>query len=308
MGTLVGHVAPGLGFMLIGMWHLFNHTKLHALNPTSYTAPPWFPTPKSKYLELLLIMAASTASISMELFIGPDRHQPFDPDGTIPSNHLHNFEHSSISMTFFLYAALALLLDRVHTPAKHALTQLLAAVAFAQQLLLFHLHSADHMGPEGQYHLLLQIIILTSLSTTLIGIPMTHSFLVSFVRSLSIFFQGIWLVLMGFMLWTPGLVPKGCFVNEEEGHQVVRCRDRESLHRANSLVNILFSWFVIGVTAFGVAFYLGLVWFYGEKARYFPLGDKESDDLESQKRSIPGNNPKSFIHVGKNFSPLDIER
>ncbi|QCD77107.1 hypothetical protein DEO72_LG1g729 [Vigna unguiculata] len=313
MGTLVGHVAPGLGFLLIGLWHLFSHIKLHALNPTSYTAPTWFPTSKFKYLELLLIMAASMASISMELFIGPDRHQPFDPDGTIPSNHLHNFEHSSISLTFFLYAAFALLLDRIPTPSKRALTQLLGSIAFAQQLLLFHLHSADHTGPEGQYHFMLQLIIFVSFSTALMGIPMPKSFVISFVRSLSIFFQGLWLIVMGFMLWTPGLIPKGCFINREEGHQVVRCHDHESLHRAVALVNILFSWFIVGVTAFGIAFYLGLVKFYGEKVRYFALGneeedmDKESDDVESQKRSVVGK-PMSFIRVGKNFSPLDIER
>ncbi|RZB82077.1 transmembrane protein 45A-like [Glycine soja] len=308
MGTLVGHVAPGMGFMLIGLWHLFNHIKLHALNPTSYTSPPWFPTSKHKYLELLLIMLGSAASISMELFIGPNRHQPLDPDFTIPSNHLHNFEHSSISLAFLLYAAFALVLDRLPSPAKRALTQLLGSIAFAQQLLLFHLHSADHHGPEGQYHLLLQLLILISLSTTLLGIPFPKSFLVSFVRSLSIFFQGLWLVLMGYMLWTPGLIPKGCFINEEEGHQVVRCSDHDSLHRAISLVNILFSWFIIGVTVFGVAFYLGLVKFYGEKVDYVALRDEEiSDDVESQKRSILGN-PTSFIRVGKNFLPLDIER
>lgn len=318
MGTLIGHVAPGFGFLLIGLWHLYNHIKLHALNPKSYTSLSWFPTSKSKYLELFLIMAGCTASISMELFIGPDRHQPFDPDGTIPSNHLHNFEHSSISMTFFIYAAFAVILDQTITEAQYGLTQLLGAIAFGQQLLLFHLHSADHMGPEGQYHLLLQLVILVSLITTLMGIGFPKSFLISFVRSISIFFQGLWLMLMGFMLWTPGLIPKGCFMNSEEGHKVVRCSNHESLHRANSLVNIQFSWFIILVTIFAVSFYLVMVKFYGgnSKVQYFSLGNEEeeyreeeklSDDVESQKRSI-GGNPMSFIHVGKTFSPVDIER
>lgn len=317
MGTLVGHVAPGFAFMLLGLWHLFNNIKLHALNPKSYTSKPWFPTSKHKYLELFLTMAATTASISMELFIGPERHQPLDPDGTIPSNHLHNFEHASISFTFFVYAVFAIILDRIHTHTNSSLTQLLASIAFAQQLLLFHLHSADHMGPEGQYHLLLQLIILISLVTTLMGIPMQKSFLISFVRSVSIFFQGLWLIAMGFMLWTPELISKGCFMNDEEGHQVVRCSDHESLHRAVSLVNILFSWFVIGVTVFAVTFYLVLNKFYGgNEVQYFSLGNEEeeedeksNDDVESQKGNIVGNpKTKSFVHVAKNFSPVDIER
>lgn len=265
-------------------------------------------------------MAGSLASISMELFIGPERHQPFDSDGTIPSYHLHNFEHSSISMTFFVYAAFAVVLDRATLPekAKLGLTQLLGAVAFAQQLLLFHLHSADHMGPEGQYHLLLQLVIVVSLSTTLIGIALPRSFLVSFVRSVSIFFQGVWLVVMGFMLWTPGLIPKGCFMNHEEGHRVVRCSGDEALHRAKSLVNIEFSWYLIAITVFAMSLYLIMVKVYGEKPQYFTLGAEEeeeedhrsegsNDDVESQKKSVL-ENTRSFIHMGKAFSSIDMER
>lgn len=318
MGTLVGHVAPGFAFLILGLWHLFNHIKLHIKNPNSYISPTWFSTSKFKYLELYLIMLASTASISMELFIGPDRHQPFDTDGTIPSYHLHNFEHALISMAFFAYAASSIIIDKIENQAKFALTQFLASIAFFQQLLLFHLHSADHMGPEGQYHLLLQVLVFVSLSTTLLGIPMQKSFLVSFVRSLSIFFQGLWLMVMGYMLWTPSLIAKGCFMNSEEGHKVVRCSDQESLHRAVSLVNILFSWLVIVVAVFGVSLYLVLTKYYGaNKVRYFSLGiedeeredvEKLSDDVESQKVSLVGK-PKSFRHIGqKTLSPVDMER
>ncbi|XP_040993586.1 transmembrane protein 45B-like [Juglans microcarpa x Juglans regia] len=312
MGTLVGHVAPGFGFFIIGLWHLFNHIKLHAQYPNAYTSPPWFPTTKLKYLELFLIMGGCSASIAMELFIGPERHQPFDPDGTIPSNHLHNFEHSSISMTFFVYAAFAIVLDRIGTKAQLGLTQLLGAIAFAQQLLLFHLHSADHMGPEGQYHMLLQIVIFVSLATTLIGIGLPKSFLVSFVRSTSILFQGIWLMVMGFVLWTPELISKGCFMHLEEGHKVVRCSGNETLHRAKALVNIQFSWFLILITIFAACFYLILVKAYGEKPEYVSLTKEEdeeevADDVESQKKSKFGNS-KSFIQMGKAFSLSDMER
>ncbi|KAI4349734.1 hypothetical protein L6164_010294 [Bauhinia variegata] len=315
MGTLVGHVAPGFGFLIIGLWHLYNHIRLYVRNSKSYISLPWFPTAKFKYLELILIMAGSIASISMELFIGPDRHQPFDPDGSIPSNHLHNFEHSSISMTFLVYAAFAIVLDRTGSKMQYGLTQLMASIAFAQQLFLFHLHSADHMGPEGQYHLLLQLVVLVSLVTTLMGIGLPKSFLVSFVRSTSIFFQGLWFIVMGFMLWTPSLMPKGCFMNDEDGHKVVRCSSDEALHRAKSLVNIEFSWFLVGVTIFAVSSYLILDKIYGEKIEYFSLGKEEEDhdiesnesDVEFQKKSVLGK-ARSLIQMGKAFSPIDMER
>ncbi|XP_050370152.1 uncharacterized protein LOC126788224 [Argentina anserina] len=313
MGTLIGHVIPGFGFVLIGLWHLFNHIKLHIQHPNSYTSPIWFPASKFKYLELLLIILGSSASVAMELFVAPEKHQPFDDDGTIPSNHLHNFEHATISMTFLVYASFAIVLDKLAPRARHGLTQILGAIAFGQQLLLFHLHSTDHNGPEGQYHLLLQLVILVSFVTTLMGLGFPRSFLISFVRSLSIFFQGIWLMVMGFMLWTPELISKGCLLNYEEGHKVVRCQSEEAHHRALSLVNLLFSWFVIGIAVFGVAFYLVLVKFYGGKVEYFTLGsdreDEEDDDVESQKKNnVEGS--KSFVdHMGKTaFAPRDMER
>jgi hypothetical protein len=46
---------------------------------------------------------------------------------------------------------------------RDAVSQLVAAAAFAQYLLLFHFHSADHMGAQGQFHCLLQIVIAVTL-------------------------------------------------------------------------------------------------------------------------------------------------
>ncbi|KAG2675133.1 hypothetical protein I3843_13G150800 [Carya illinoinensis] len=308
MGSMVGHVLPGLGFIVIGLWHLFNNIKLHARCPISYTSSPWFPTSRFKYLELFFIIGGSCASISAELFIGPDRHQPFDPDGTIPSNHLRNFEHSAISMTLLVYAVFAIVLDRIGTKApQYGLTMLLGSIAFAQELLLFHLHSSDHRGPEGQYHLLLQIVTTVSLVTTLMGIGLPKSFLVSFVRSASILLQGIWFIITGFMLWTPAVIPKGCFINDEDGHKEVMCTGDEANHRAKSLTNILFSWLLIAFTIFTVCFYLVLVKAYGEKVKYVTLKreeedeDQDFDDVESQKKSeqLDMNSRISLIQMGK---------
>jgi Family of unknown function (DUF716) len=287
MGTLVGHVAPGFGFLLIGLWHFFNHVRFFSVRPKSYVAPPWFPAPFLRHLELILIILGSFASISMELVIGPEKHQPFDDDGTIPSYHLHNFEHASISLTFLIYAAFTIYFDRIKMKERDAMSQFLGAIAFAQQLLIFHLHSADHMGVEGQYHWLLQTVIAVSLITTLLNIPFPRSFMVSFVRSVSIAFQGIWFIVMGIMLWTPSLIPKECYLNIEEGHQVVRCHTAEALDRAKSLVNIEFSWYMTGTVVFAILGYVYLTKLYPEEPDYLPLvrkaEEEEEEDLEMRK-------------------------
>lgn len=318
MGSLIGHVLPGIAFLALGLWHLFNHIKLYSLHPNSYISSPWFPTSKVRHLELFLIMAGSSISISMELFIGPERHQPFDSDGTIPSNHLKNFEHSSISMLFFVYATFAILLDRFKPKSHLGLTQLLGAVAFGQQLFLFHLHSTDHQGLEGQYHLLLQAIVVVSVVTTLMGIGLPRSFLVSFVRSVSIFFQGVWFIVMGYMLWTPELLPKGCELYNEDEHHVVRCGSQQALHRAKSLVNILFSCFLIGTAIFAVSFYMGMVERFGTREDYYCKLPKEFEemqeeeeefcDAESQKEKKFGESKGAFVHMEARIAPFNIER
>lgn len=271
MGSLVGHALPGFGFIVIGLWQLFNHIKLHALSPDSYHAPLWFPHPKIRYLELYLMMFGSSMSVGSELFFLPKKHHLFDSDGTIPTYHLHNFEHSLMSATIFTYSVFAILLDQANPWTKTqaqvqtGLAQLVGAVAFGQQFLLFHLHSADHMGVESQYHLLFQILICISLTTTLVGIAWPKSFLISFVRSVSVLFQGIWLVIMGVMLWTPSLLPKGCYLNYEEGHYVMRCHSHAAQHRGKALVNIEFSMYTILVVVFSVVFFLFVDNVYGRK-------------------------------------------
>ncbi|KAK6934846.1 hypothetical protein RJ641_035001 [Dillenia turbinata] len=101
-----------------------------------------------RHLELYLMMLGSSASIFKELFGGPAKHQPLDPDGTIPTVHLHNFEHASISLSIFIYAIFAIILDKVKPHVGYPLLLYIGSIAFAQELLLFHLHSTDHTGIE----------------------------------------------------------------------------------------------------------------------------------------------------------------
>ncbi|KAK6925730.1 Protein of unknown function DUF716 [Dillenia turbinata] len=259
MGTLVGHVLPGFGFFVIGLWHLINHSLLHAKNPNNYTAGMWFPTSKTRHLELYLMMFGSSASIFMELFGRPAKHQPLDLDGTIPTDHLHNFEHASISLSIFIYAIFAIILDKVKPHAEYPLLLYIGSIAFAQDLLLFHLRSTDHMGIQGQHHWLLQLVIAVCLITTILGIHYKKSFINSFVRSVSIMFQGIWMFLMGIVLWIPKFTFKGCYLSYEEGHYIERCLDDKSLQRAKAIANHQFCWFLTGVVIFSIVLYLALM-------------------------------------------------
>ncbi|CAA6658670.1 unnamed protein product [Spirodela intermedia] len=295
MGTLVGHVAPGFGFLIIGLWQLFNHIKLYCQRPKSYPLP---------HHDGRLDLHTNGA------LYRPSRHQPLDPtDWTIPSNHLHNFEHATISFTIFTYAAFALHFDRVRLRAGGTLSFLLGALAFAVELLLFYLHSTDHAGVEWQYHWLLQVVISVSLITTVMGIGFPTSFTVGFVRSLSTVFQGVWFNVLGIMLYTPRFIPKGCSLQSDDGRLVVPCDDHLALHRAKALVNLQFAWSLIAVVAFSMWFYFYLAKKYPELAEYECLAEKvDQEDGIWKSPKIEEENHDSFADVGKWLKLKDLER
>ncbi|KAJ8747697.1 hypothetical protein K2173_014380 [Erythroxylum novogranatense] len=286
---VVGHLTPGIGLMFLGFWHLFNHIKLHIQNPISYASSPWFSTSKIKYLELYIIMLETSISMSIEVFFASEWHQLFHPNEAYPSNNLHNYEHSIILTTFFVYAAFAIILDILKPKACYALTQSLLALAFVQVLFLVHFHAADHVGIEGQYHSLFEITLVVSLATILLGIRYPRSFIISFIRSTCFVYQGFWFAFTGFILWTPSMVPKGCSLYPEGGRQMVRCNGEEALSRAKSLANIQFSWCLIAVTIIVMSIYLILNKFHTKKIEYSILSsetlmfEEDSDDVETPK-------------------------
>ncbi|KAL3680582.1 hypothetical protein R1sor_023538 [Riccia sorocarpa] len=262
MGTFIGHILPGVGFILIGLWHLFSIIRSYVETPWSYNSRAWFPTRWTgwrRYMEPLAIMLGSLASISAELFICPAKHQPFDDDWSIPDNHLNNFEHSTMSLFFFIFGACCLTSDltKVHVP--RGLLHLMGAVAFSQELILFHFHSADHMGLEGHFHWLLQLPIAVGLVCALLEVASPKSFIVSFVRAVSILYQGFWFVQMGLTLWIPALTPRGCVMVEKDGHEVVQCANPDDDMRAKALANLYFSWYLAAILVSSLCLYVGMM-------------------------------------------------
>ncbi|GAB2286751.1 hypothetical protein Dimus_021145 [Dionaea muscipula] len=201
-----------------------------------------------------------------------------------------------MAAAFFIYAVLAILLDRrARSRTNDDISHLLCASAFAQQLLLIHFHSTDHMGIEGRYHWLLQLVVSVSLLTTLMGIHWTSSrssfrFILGYGRSLSVIFQGLWLLLMGVALWAPEFMAKGCFIHEED-RTVIRCRDEEATERAKALADLEFCWVLTGLMVFGVCFYTGMARVYrGQRSENQEPGDSERFiELPLKKGSRSGN-------------------
>ncbi|KAF8695069.1 hypothetical protein HU200_037677 [Digitaria exilis] len=306
----IGHILPGAGFLAVGLWHLFNHIKLFSLRPDAYVAPVWFPAPGVRHLELILVIAGSAVEFAMEMFIDHSTFLPFDADGSIPSDRLHNHEHAIICLALLVYAASALHLDRAMAAprrARDAISLLLVAVVFAQELLVFHFHSTDHAGLEGHFHWLLQLVVAACLATALLGVGFPRSFAVSLVRSACVAFQGVWFIVIGAMVWVPSRVPKGCSLVEEDGRATVRCHSEASLHRAKALANLQFGWYLSFMTVFVVVVYLYVCKRYPAEAAYVRVpeaGEEEEHHLEERKCGVMRGGGDDHVH---GFTTLEIE-
>ncbi|CBI32521.3 unnamed protein product, partial [Vitis vinifera] len=163
---------------------------------------------------------------------------------------------------------------------------ILAASVFGQELFLLHFHSTDHVGLEGHYHWLLQLIVLVSLVAALAATSFPTSFPAALVLSTAVVFQGCWFMNMGFMLWVPEFVPKGCKVqltsSSDSMHGAVACGSHDADLRARALANMQFSWILSGILMFVGSLCLKLVGKCSSKAGFI-----EYEQLHSGVPNVP---------------------
>lgn len=255
MGTFLGHFVPGLALTILGLWHTVNTIRSYYLKgPANFISRFWYPFNNSllklKELELILILSFSLLAIILQVLDYPAFHLTFKLDNF---EHATMFLHLAIFTGFAYYAEFTQISDSVSS-----LVGVMAASVFGQELFLLHYHSTDHVGLEGQYHGLLQLVVFVSLLTAVAITVFPGSFPTALVLSGSVVFQGCWFINMGFMLWVPKFVPKGCFMqhdkaNSNEMHMVhgaVYCGSPEADFRARALANLQFSWILAGILMF----------------------------------------------------------
>lgn len=274
MGTFVGHILPGAGFVLLGLWHLYSIVEGYVRSPWSYKTRTWFPPEglgrRFRHAELYFIIVGASGSIAGELL--PDRIWSV-------TTHLNNFEHATISLTLLLYAASALAVDVLDIHVLQGWLHAAAAIALSEELLLFHFHSADHMGLEGHYHALLQLPIVVGILALLVEIFVLHLPVIAVLRSMSFVLQGSWFILMGFILWTPSLVPSGCYITANR----VDCPTPATLMEAKSLANLEFAWLLTGIFFLTGAGLISMSAYFQKKISYRHL---DVDEHLAQNRSL----------------------
>ncbi|KAJ4845110.1 hypothetical protein Tsubulata_030340 [Turnera subulata] len=250
MGTFTGHIVPGLALTFLGLWHIINNIRNFCLKGSAdFAAKLWYPFPgpfsKLKHLELIFILSFSALSILSQLLDFPLFRFGF---------RLDSFEHATMFLHLAIFAGFTLASEITHTSSVlSGFTRMLAASIFGQELFLIHFHSTDHVGLEGHYHWLLQVIVFVSLSAAITVALLPNSFVAALVLSMSVVSQGCWFLNMGFMLWVPDLIPKGCVMqvakaSTSEMPGAVTCESPDADLRARALANLQFSWILAGIS------------------------------------------------------------
>ncbi|KAA8536149.1 hypothetical protein F0562_028627 [Nyssa sinensis] len=245
-------VVPGLALTLLGLWHTINTIRAYYLSGSgNFMSRFWYPlkSPLSKleHLELIFVLSFSVFAIFMQVLDFPLLHFSFKLD---------NFEHATMFFHLAIFAGFALSAELTHSSEiLSGVCRILLASVFGQQLFLLHYHSTDHVGLEGHYHWLLQLIVFVSLVAALSTASSPTSFPAALVLSISVLFQGCWFMNMGFVLWVPRFVPVGCIVqlgdaSRDNMHGAVTCATPEADLRARALAHLQFSWILAGILIF----------------------------------------------------------
>ncbi|CAN0927750.1 S-protein homolog 2 [Linum grandiflorum] len=244
MTTFLEHIVPGLALSLLGLWHTINTTRSYYNNNNkeNFTVKFWHPlvygssSSRLKRLEPLIILSFSI----LALF-----NQILDLHGFHFTFHLIKLEHATMFLHLAVFSGFTLCTET----SMSTFTGILAASVFSQELFLLHFHSADHVGLEGHYHWLLQLIILVSLLASLASTFAPSSFAAALILSISVVFQGCWFMNMGCVLWLPKFTPEGCFFKDSPGmmHSSVVCGSPRADVRARAMANLQFSWILSGI-------------------------------------------------------------
>eukprot|EP00252_Welwitschia_mirabilis_P014009 TRINITY_DN31021_c0_g1_i1.p1 TRINITY_DN31021_c0_g1~~TRINITY_DN31021_c0_g1_i1.p1 ORF type:complete len:287 (-),score=36.61 TRINITY_DN31021_c0_g1_i1:474-1334(-) len=245
MGSFIGHVLPGSLFLFVGLWHIWNSVRMFAENPKSHVVRVWHPLPKARgnlrFLEIYVIVFGSFLDMCIEFFYSP--HLRIFVDGVLNPAHMNDFEHAGMLLMFFIFGVAMLVSEKTrYLPLPEGSLQILAAMAFLAEYLLFSFHSTTHAGLEGRYHAILVLLIGLCIISALLGAAFRTSFVVDLTNGIAITLQGLWFYQTAFSLYGP-MIPSGCSVNRDG----IECDSEEYEVRGQFLANFQLSMIVLSL-------------------------------------------------------------
>lgn len=245
MGSFKGHVLPGSLFLLVGLWHIWNSVMNYVANPKSHKVRVWHPVPgisgNLKYLEIYIIVIGSFVDMCIEFFYSP--HLKYFVDGSLNSAHMNDFEHAGMLLMFFIFGVSVLVSEKTrYLPLPYGVLEIIAAMAFFAEYLLFNFHSTSHAGLEGRYHQILVLLVGLCIISAVLSAAFPKSFVVDLLGGITFTLQGIWFYQVAFTLYGP-MMPTGCGIKDQE----IACESREFEMRGQLLANFQLGAIVLSV-------------------------------------------------------------
>lgn len=245
MGSFKGHVLPGSLFLLVGLWHIWNSVMNYVANPKSHKVRVWHPVPgisgNLKYLEIYIIVIGSFVDMCIEFFYSP--HLKYFVDGSLNSAHMNDFEHAGMLLMFFIFGVSVLVSEKTrYLPLPYGVLEIIAAMAFFAEYLLFNFHSTSHAGLEGRYHQILVLLVGLCIISAVLAAAFPKSFVVDLLGGITFTLQGIWFYQVAFTLYGP-MMPTGCGIKDQE----IACESREFEMRGQLLANFQLGAIVLSV-------------------------------------------------------------
>lgn len=121
-----------------------------------------------------------------------------------------------------------------YLPLPHGVLEIIAAMAFFAEYLLFNFHSTSHAGLEGRYHQILVLLVGLCIISTVLAATFPKSFVVDLLGGITFTLKGIWFYQVAFTLYGPTM-PTGCDIKDHE----IACESKEFEMRGQSVLTMV---------------------------------------------------------------------
>lgn len=219
----------------------------------------------------------------------------------------------AISMLFFLYSILGLLINRRNSfYLPQSILDLVLLFAFVEEFMLYYLQRKDASGIENRYFDLLLVPILICVVSTVFELRSKNSSFPKSIRGVGLILHGTWFVQMGLSFYTSFMV-HGCSLHQKSrANYTVKCKGHMDYHRGRAIATLQFNLHLALLVILVVSLYSIMVKRNGlseEFSQYRPLGEemqqmenvgaftldsdedldngiKEEEDLEKEKAAV----------------------
>lgn len=213
-GTLMGHVLPGILFVVWGSWWAYNvclRSVVSVRNKMVFESQPFyrFPRERMSLLEPVLKIVLPIIAMSMELYfdhLSEGFQHLYCPEGTIHAgefagDNVNNWQHAS-SYPAVITSGIVDLLSRV-VKLPPGVNRAFSALWIGIMGFLMFVHE-KHEALDKMVHWLLAVAMLFAFVCAMLEVYATKSPVVSMSKSVTTILVGAWLIQIGKAMYAGG--------------------------------------------------------------------------------------------------------